>query len=202
MDSEKDIVTGDNLKEYLRTWIQEAFEHQDVSTSPEVEFYLVNLLEEFEKTENLFESVDGHLQEKPLAILWSKSIHADRDTKIVTLKHLGDLSLYMAGFFSDNIDQNKFVDLDYYISMGGGAYNSLSNILRTHKTFGKLFSELSDEFINLISVLSEISDKAHLQSNSDILRLYQRWLKTGDERIKEFLLEEGILLDKTPSKPQ
>jgi hypothetical protein len=192
MPFEKMIISGCELSDYLRTCVQGAISHQKVSATSEAEFYLVHLLEEFEKAEKLFEYHEGRVQETPLAILFARSFAEDESQRVVVLKHLGDLSVYMAGFFSDNIDQNKFVDLDYYITMGGGAYHKLSLILREHKTFGELYNELSIEFARFVAVLSEVSDKAHLHTNTDILRLYERWLKTGDERIKELLLEKGI----------
>ena len=37
-----------------------------------------------------------------------------------SLKQIGDVSLFISGFFSDSL-RRKLVDVDYYVSIGGGA---------------------------------------------------------------------------------
>ena len=71
----------------------------------------------------------------------------------------------------------KLVDVDYYVSIGGFAYNALSR--HETDTFSPVFAELADKFVGFVDVLSEVSERTSCASNADLLRLYEKWLKTG-----------------------
>lgn len=179
------------LTEFFRERVSQAIANQQVAASSLTEFYLVNLLEEFRKSEKLFEQKGTKMLEKPLALILAEAIQGDSQTKIRSLKRLGDISLYTAGFFAERI-KRKLVDLDYYIRMGGGAYSNLSSILSHQKTFAELYSELSQLFPSLVDVLSEVAIKTHWKSNADLLKLYEHWLATGNEQLEKMLNEQGI----------
>lgn len=179
------------LTEFFMERVQEAMASRAVTTSKVTEFYVVNLLQEFKKSENLFEQHGSKMREKPLAFLLVEATEGDINTKIRCLKKMGDLSLYMAGFFSERI-KKTWVDLDYYIRMGGGAYASLSSILSREKTFAELYAELAKLFPNLVDVLAEVATEIYQRSNKDLLKLYERWLETGNEHLEDLLNKEGI----------
>src|SRR5207244_1985597 len=107
-----------------------------------------------------------------------------------TLKEIGDLTLFTSGFFSDSL-RGKLVDIDYYVSMGGTAYTALSRY--ETDTFSPVFAELAEKFIAFVDVLSEVSERTSCASNADLLRLYERWLKTGSRRSCQLLLERGVV---------
>jgi len=68
------------------------------------------------------------------------------------LKDLGDLSLYVAGFFAEFIERS-LVDKSYYIAMGGSAYSDLSGLIgmqRQGEVFAKLYVELAQKFSELV----------------------------------------------------
>jgi hypothetical protein len=52
-----------------------------------------------------------------------------------------------------------------------------------------------------VDVLAEISEKASLTSDSDLLRLYERWLATKSVTLLEKLREKGILPVDTETEP-
>jgi hypothetical protein len=56
-----------------------------------------------------------------------------------------------------------------------------------------VFAELADNFVRFVDVLSEVSERASLGSNVDLLRLYERWLKTGSRRSGQLLAERGVV---------
>lgn len=179
------------LTEFFRERVQTALARKRVVASALIEFYLVNLLQEFRKTEKLFEKKGSQMQEKPLALLLAEAVEGNLQTKIRCLKQLGDVSLYTAGFFGERI-KRKLVDIDYYIRMGGGAYSNLSSILSSQKTFAELYLELSQLFPHLVDVLTEVAVAGHWKTNADLLKLYERWLATGNEQLEKLLNEEGI----------
>ena len=118
---------------------------------------------------------------------------------IKLLKRIGDLSLYITGFFSDSLT-TKLMDVSYYIAMGETAYNDLS-YLSSQKASEEIFSEVYDElalkFTDFVSVFNEISEQSELSTNKGRLRLYERWLRTGDERLEEKLRANGIISEST-----
>ena len=105
-------------------------------------------------------------------------------------RQIGDVSLFMSGFFSDSL-QRKLVDVDYYVSIGGYAYNALSRV--ETDTFSPVFAELAEKFVGFVDVLSEVSERTSCASNADLLRLYERWLKTGSRRSGQLLVERGVV---------
>ena len=88
------------------------------------------------------------------------------------------------------------MDVDYYVSIGGCAYNAL----RRHETdaLSPVFAELADNFIRFVDVVSEVSERSACVSNTDLLRLYERWLKTGSPRSGHLLLERGVVPSASP----
>lgn len=202
MTEKKGDIKQVPLTEFFKERVQTALIKHRVEATPTCEFYLVNLLQEFRKTEKLFEQQGSEMTEKPLALILAKAASGDRNTKIRCLKQLGDVSLYTAGFFGERV-RRRSVGVRYYIRMGGGAYSHLSSILLGQKTFAELYSELATLFPNLVEVFSEVASSDKWKSNRDLLRLYERWLETGDTYLEELLQQEGIqtvdreLLNKT-----
>jgi hypothetical protein len=52
---------------------------------------------------------------------------------------------------------------------------------------------LADKFVGFVDVLSEVSERTSCASNLDLLRLYERWLKTGSTRSGQLLIQRGVL---------
>lgn len=191
MVEERIVSAEKDIRPYFKEMVECAINRQNVAVTDISQFYLVNLLSEFVKTEHLFDWCFNHFEETPLALLLSKALDSDPAVRVRTFKKLGDVSLYIAGYFSDHIDSRQ-VDLDYYISMGEGAYRNLSGLFSGEKTFGELYEELSFKFVELVDVLAEVRDAEGVSSNKDLIRLYEKWLRTGDPRIREVLEREGI----------
>jgi hypothetical protein len=75
--------------------------------------------------------------------------------------------------------------------MGEYAYASLGR--RDEDAFGEVFAELARKFVGFVDVLSDVSEHTTLASNADLLRLYDRWLRTRSAREEQRLLDRGIL---------
>ena len=55
-----------------------------------------------------------------------------------------------------------------------------------------MFAELADQFDPLVDVLGEVSERTRAVGRSnDLLRLYERWLRTGSARSGQRLIEQG-----------
>ena len=176
---------------YFYELVCESLGKHQVSTSPETEVYLVNLLEKFMTTESL--------KNDPLALMIKEALEEPRREEQRRLfRQVGDLSLYVAGYFQDSLNR-KLVDVDYYIDMGGTAYRQVA--ARIDESFQRqVFGELAEKFGSLVDVLAGISDKTHPKSEKDLLRLYELWVRTRSERAAKALQEAGIVPNDTLKK--
>ena len=60
-------------------------------------------------------------------------------------------------------------------------------------TFSPVFAELAENFVRFVDVLSEVSERSACASNTDLLRLYERWLRIGSPRSGQLLVERGLV---------
>ncbi len=116
------------------------------------------------------------------------------------LKRLGDVALFVSGFFSDSLNR-KIIDVDYYVAMGGSAYGSLcigtrGNRRGRESTLSPVFAELSEKFVACVDLLNEVSAGANIHNDGDILRTYELWLRTGSKRAEKILRALGIKPEK------
>lgn len=178
--------------DYFRGLIAEAIANQKVETKEIAEFYISALLSEFVAAKSA--------PAEPLAISYLKALGSDHVTKERALKQLGDLALFVSGFFSDSLAR-KIVDVDYYVTMGSASYGHLADTNRGAVELHDLFSELSGKFTLFVDVLAEVSERSRLTSASDILRIYEKWLKTGSPRSERLLRDLGIVPLEVPTRP-
>ena len=76
--------------------------------------------------------------------------------------------------------------------MGGYAYRRAAS-LSAHQTAADVFEELSEKFVRFVDVLTEVSEASSLTDHKSLLRLYEKWLRTGSERTAAQLREHGVL---------
>lgn len=185
-----DIVTS--ASSFFQELVHEGLTERKINTFPLVSSYLAEMLQHFVSTNNLFEEDEaGRLRQRTLAEQYLEAFNVENKERIDRLKRLGDSSLYISGFFGDSL-KRKIVDIDYYAEIGGSAYSSLAKHVRDD-ILSKIYTEFSGRFMEFVDVLTYISQKAQIQSNEDILRLYDKFVETGSELAKEQLLEKGIV---------
>lgn len=197
------IVTQDNLTEFFRESVKWAVSEVRVDLAEITEYYLVNLLHEFQRTERLFHRHPDtdQFDDTPLALLLERALHGERSDRIRALKQLGDSSLYVAGFFPARAAR-RLVALDYYIGMGGAAYRNLAHIFSDQHAFAEIYDELSAKFPDCVEVLAVAKRAGRQHTNMDLLQLYKRWLETGSDRLRELLQKEGIPITTAPKIAQ
>ena len=192
MDRETRVVTVANLREFFRDSLDAAMSNQRVAAADETSHYIVNLLTLFSRSEALYESSDEGRRNRPLAFMLADALEAEtgyeRDR---ALRRLGDVSLFMAGFFAHSFAR-RLIDIDYYISMGGGAYAHLSHLQGHNAGVRAIFEELAAKFQHFVDVLNEISEMARENSDEDVLRLYEIWMRTGSRRAARRLRKLGV----------
>ena len=189
------VLAVSSLREFFRDAFQSASEKQHLTLEPNAEAYVVNLLTMFARAEALYEQTDEGLRIKPLARMLAEALEAPTpEARQRSLQRLGDVSLFVAGFFARSFAR-RLIDIDYHIAMGGSAYGSLADTLQRSlrgRCIAGVYSELSANFQRLVDTLNEISDSGYRHTDADVLRLYEIWLKTGSRRAQGLLRGLGV----------
>ncbi len=180
------MVRRESAVEYFKELVDGAMEHQRFDATEHAAFYVVQLLAGFMQHPR----GDAADEDEPLAFRLTRALESGGVRQRVALKQVGDLTLFISGFFADSLTR-KVVDVDYYVAIGGYAYHALSRV--EHEAFAAVFAELGDKFVGFVDVLSEVSERTSCGSNADLLRLYERWLKTGSPRSGQLLVERGVV---------
>lgn len=183
-----------SLQEFFRESVADAMQRQGVSADDHTAYYVVNLLTLFARSEFLFDVTEEGVQLKPVAKVLAESAHSERrEERNIALQRVGDVSLFIAGFLGEGLAR-RLVDVDYYVCMGGTAYGTLSENVRGSArgaVFQAVFAELAEKFQEFVDVLADIRDDTNA-SQTDVLRLYEMWLRTGSQRSGRLLRARGI----------
>jgi hypothetical protein len=182
------LVRAQSPVEFFKEHVEAACERQHLQAQPLTSYYVVSLLAEFAHVPAAL-GTDAVASNEALGVRLARALQAGGRAQRESLKQVGDLSLFMSGFFSDSL-RRSLVDVDYYVSLGGYAYGSLG---AAGDSLSPVFAELSDKFAGFVDVLSEVSARTSLTTDTDVLRLYERWLRTGSRRSGDLLAERGIV---------
>ena len=197
------LIVGTTLQEHFHESMHGAMARQQMAAQPATVAYLVNLLVSFLRTERLYEPSEEGLEFRPLALRYGDSLQSlSPELRARALRDLGDVALFVAGVFAESLNR-KLVDVDYYAAMGGSAYARLADSLRasaTGRPFSDMYEELATKFVGFADVLGEVAEHPDVRHHKDILRLYDRWLKTGSRRAAARLRALGIEPNATLSR--
>ena len=160
------VVAVTSLRDFFRESMNSAIDNQKVEIDPHTSHYVVNLLTLFARSEEFYNESDEHCGVRPLALMMADAAAAEsRDRRTTSLQRIGDVALFTAGFFADSL-AHRAVDIDYYVSMGGCAYGSLSD---------------------------EIKGTTRGMALVNVFRTYEIWRKTGSRRAAAILELHGVV---------
>ena len=189
------LITGCDTREYFHHAVSRAAQHRGLEVEGETLIYVVNLLTLYVRSERLYDMTADGPAIPPLAELYGEAVHADSaESRDRSLRRLGDLALFVSGFFSQSLGR-RLVDVDYYIEMGGRAYGFLAESMRVSRTSTALrdvFSELAYKFSGIAEALSGIGENFAIRTSGDALRLYEIWQCSGNRAAAERLRAIGI----------
>lgn len=188
------IETSD-LLDYFFDAIESASKNQHVELDEHTKSYVTNVLYSFSCSTGQAEQTLKALMEQPVALQMSEAMSAPPGRRFKSLKQIGDYCLYLTGFFHQALHR-KPVSANYYMDMGGGAYLRAARSLTGHggdNPFVTLFRNMATRFGELVDVINEISERSFNRS-PDILRLYDRFLETGEPRLAKRLATLGVAL--------
>jgi hypothetical protein len=195
----KELVVSGSLQEFFRSLLGEVRARQGVALTPVTEFYVVNLLSEFAAAERLFVPGEaGGREVEALALLYYRAMQQERPEQVKTLRRLGDVSLYTAGFFGGAL-KDRPVGPDYVIQMGTRAYAALSE-LSAASAFSTVYQELHTKFAAVVELLGEMSARGLCnQGPSGQLRVFESWARSADGTLERVLVDAGVFPPKGPA---
>jgi hypothetical protein len=189
------LVAVSSLREFFRDAFHTASEHQRLKIDEQAEQYVVNVLTMFSRADALYERTPDGLRIKPLAHMLAEALEAPTTfARQRSLQRLGDVSLFVAGFFARSFAR-KLIDIDYHIAMGGNAYSSLADTMPrslSGRCIAAIYMQLAQKFQRLVDALNEVSEMSYQHTDADILRLYEQWMKTGSPRAHGLLNKLGV----------
>lgn len=180
---------------YFQELVSRGLSSRKLSTSPHVETYLVKILNFYLDARNLHDDTysdeQGSKNPKTYAEMFLHALNCDDFRKIELLRKIGDRTLYISGIFGDSL-QRKIVDVDYYVNIGGSAYAALSQTTKNGELVN-VYSTISQNFVDFVDVFTYVSHNSFIKSDQSVLRLYDRYMKTGSDLAREKLIELGVL---------
>jgi hypothetical protein len=188
------VAAVHNLTEYFRDALADALKSQQLELDEHTAHYVVSLLVLYSRTEVSHQDTrPGQRWVSLVDLLAQASSAGSAAEREALLQRLGDVSLFVAGFFAHGFAR-RLIDVDYHVAMGGRAYGTLaaSPMRGPRRALGAVFGELSRKFQPVVDVLGEIADSARVWGPDDVLRLYELWLKTGSRRAQGLLRQLGV----------
>ena len=110
------------------------------------------------------------------------------------LRRLGDIALFIAGLFGPSLER-KTVGVDYYINMGGGAYDWLSDSLAAtgdRSLSWRTFRELAENFEAMVATLDDFADSSGMRGKVDVIGTEGTAAESGGAPADE---KSGLMLE-------
>lgn len=189
------ITIAPNISHFFQEVIADAIRVRHVEATDEAMSYLVSLLCEYAHPDE----ATGATFNQPLTLVLHDALSTLGPERFRRLRGVGDHALYAVGFFAGHIE-TKGIDRGYVITVGATAYREAAAMLRlrAQKTERgpNVLSELAVKFDRFAEVLRDVADGTLACGAHDeraVVKLYERWLKTGSARLGEELGSHGII---------
>jgi len=184
------IALESSLGSFFGEAVDQALKVRNVEATEAAKHYLVGLLSDFAHPDPLAEDTLG----RPFTFLLDEALKAVGIERFHRLRTLGDGVLYVTGFFRDHIE-NRGVSVGYVVSVGAIAYENVSAMFRSREGTD-VFQELAQKLPRFVEVLAEVAERAQAQQARDgkgLVKLYERWLKTGSPSLAAELGARGLV---------
>lgn len=182
-----ELASANNLFDFFHQQVEEASSGLIVELSGDTRLYLASLLTERARSDQDRPTADT------LAELHAQAAAAPPVEQARTYRELGDRALYAVGYFEESLNR-KVVGRAYYEDMGSAAYGRVDTLFKRlfSDAFGPVFSELASRFGDCVGLLGAV--RSSDSPSHSIVRLYERWLATGDEAVADQLRERGLVV--------
>ncbi|MEO0326320.1 MAG: hypothetical protein AAF447_25450 [Myxococcota bacterium] len=170
---------------YFRERLVAATARHTTTLPPDVEAHLVSLLARGAPEDSTHPTLVHQLH----AAAGAAGPHARR----AAFEATGDRALYVVGFQGPHLAR-KGISPRYYASVGGRAYRQASG----YGGAGRVtLRRLGEGFARWARLLDTVREETALRTPQDIVRLYDRYRRTGSSVLAERLREVGVY----PQKP-
>ena len=198
-----EIAISPSMSDYFRAVLEDAIRGRNVDASTAASGYLVGLLCDYAHPRDDAES----RLNRPITFLLRDALEAPPAERFQRLRTLGDGVLYAAGFFAEHVEQSG-VDRGYVLGVGATAYRHAAAMLRLGRgepppaDDGRreprvdVLGELADKYECFAGVLTDVAEGTLARGARDersVLRLYERWRKSGSSLLASELGALGIV---------
>lgn len=167
---------------YFRERLRASLGRLGADATPQTEHYLVNLLAE--GSQSSLATFD-----QPVALRLAAAMEVgDPIERALRCRKTGDAALYTSGFFPEHLER-RGLQPAYIHTLGRQAYRGAAACGSVHR---ESLEQLADDFGTFVRALAAVREEGALRTPQDIVRLYDRWKKTGDQRLAERLQAEGV----------
>jgi hypothetical protein len=207
------IVAARSVSSFFFEVVEDSLRLRGVEATGGATHYLVELLADYAHPDQRA----GETLERPITLLLDEAVkETDPAERFERLRTIGDGVLYGCGFFGDHFDA-RGIDPKYLHGLGARAYGTASSMLRRgadgtspaspgrgrklEEAGSDLFAELADNFAAFVAVVSDVADTTVAMSTETargLLKVYERWLKTGSERLANALTSRGVMPTRGP----
>lgn len=182
------IETFADLRFWFRERLEAALESHRIDAEDETRAYLVELLAAMGVGRR---RAPGH---RPLALQLGDAREAQGIERLRLYRALGDDALCLAGLFRDHLERRGLSE-GYVKTMGGAAYESAGVLAvqsASEASYTPVYRDLARRFTTFAEVLEEVRESTTLRTPQDIVKLYDKWRRTGSPRLAARLTAEGV----------
>ncbi len=191
-DTEQLSITETSLSSYFSKRLNRYARRFKPPPHEDTCWYLGSLLERFGRSEQLFSYQDEQMLLRPLALLYADAIEANNEReRCLLLQQLGDMALFLGALFPERFTR-RGLQQDYFIGMGGSAYDYLADNARSNR---HIYAELARTFARMLEMVANACSRTQRMTTEGVLALYQRWLTSRDPLIASQLQAMGIQLE-------
>jgi len=171
-----------------------ALEELGTRVKPLVRSYLIELLDRQVAAPAPADAVDdgvGSLADELVVAREASGLE-----RVPRLRDLGDRALFVAGFFRGSLRRRGLTRIQY-VQVGRTAYSEVSQLLANRlaePSWPELFGELANRFDEFEALLAEVGEFARPCPETELLTLYDRYVRTGSVRDRALLQQRGLML--------
>lgn len=191
-ETEQFPITETSLGNYFRLRITSYAQRLRPPPHEDTCWYLGQLLQRFGRSKDFFSYQDGQFDVRPLALLYSDAMEASNERhRCLILQQLGDMALFLGALFPEKWAR-RGIGQDYFVGMGGGAYDYLASNARSNR---HIYNELANTFTRMLDMVSDACSRERSMNMEEVISLYRRWQYSRDPVVANQLRALGIKLD-------